>query len=275
MSTRGGVSAFGVVHKSEHAPGEYKPVAQMSRTERGQTRRQITAGKRSRAVLKPVAAHSLADTYRDFGYASRDGGIAHPERVHQEMKAEFDKSTHTPSAVHPNIHYGPSMSPQLRNGVDKVLDPSLVKKLKHPVVFHHVPNLSDHGLAAAVPAHTVTGGRGHVALGRHFTLGAKMPIGTAGHAAVVNHELAHAAVRQRPELGVSRARSLGEEARADAVSRTQVYVRNGVVPSAKTLKFQTKLAPKSALKTGTTLFNATRYHHIQGLIGAAQKLRKI
>lgn len=269
------VSAFGIIHKSESEPGQFKPVTQMTSAERGRATR-LTQVRSRRAPQVNTAQHSLADTYKHHAYASRDGEAAHPGSTSAAMKSEFNPAGHTPSAVHRNIAYGPSMSPQLRAGVDKSVDPEIVKKLRHPVVFHHVPELDSNSLAAAVPAHPLTGGRGHVALGRHFAPGSKLPIGVgATRPDIINHELAHAAVRQAPGAPGSYSRTMGEEARADAVSRTNTYVKNGVVPSQRSVKFSSRLYPKSAKRPGTTVGVNMRYHEVSDLVGAAKKLRKI
>lgn len=293
------ISAFGVVHfaKSESSPGIYRPVTQMSPAEREETRSTAThrrvmgqydrktsfvrqpgggyktvKGKREMPTWGPQASkHSLADVYDNHGYPMRDGTNA--ERS-AKMKQEFDPKGHTPSATHKQIHYGTSVTPQMRSVLDRVIDPKIAGKLKHPVVYHHDPTLTSHAMAAAIPAHQSTGGKGHVVLGSPFTAGYKPPRGKDPkiRRGVVNHELVHANVNKPPEQGKIRALSnIGEESRADHVSGANHYVKAGSVPGRRTTKVISGILGKYPEATA----QARRYHEVGGLINAAKKLRKL
>jgi hypothetical protein len=309
MSTRGGVSAFGVLHKSEYAPGKYKPVTEMGPKKRLKVfNTAVDRGvERKRAGIfgaRPTVAtpenRGLVDAYKHHGYSMRQPDIMQDgvDRAAsaKRMKREFDPSHHKPSAVHPNIAYGESVKRKARARLDRKLDSKLTGALKHPVVFHRDKDLSPMAHAAAVPAHKATGGRGHVVLGHSFKRSGKWMNEGQGAATgrnVINHELAHASVK-RPPIAVADPKkfarqALGEEGRADAVSRGHVYTKTGAMPDKKLIRSQQKefkRAKKTPATSGLDAYEPQQikmvdrqlaaqghYHKVKRLIRVASKGR--
>lgn len=295
------VSAFGVVHKSESAPGKYAPVTQMGPARLHATRG-LAAGRwlgRHTANQPPAAntgGRGLTNTFAGAGYSKREGG-----GVAQRMKSEFDRSGHTPSEMHSKIAYGSSVSPQARANIDRQIDPKQAGGLRHTVVIHHDSALKN-AHAAAVPAHVTTGGRGHIVLGETFTAGGRWTeAGTSGlnSRSVISHEMAHAAKKQPPHLARTPSQNMGEEARADAVSGTHAYTKTGAVPEKASLtassdtirdahrqvrRLRRTISPAERKGSGA-LFRSTssqlkankatlkpflRYHQVLGLAGKAK-----
>jgi hypothetical protein len=157
------------------------------------------------------------------------------------MKAAINAPTR-PSKVHPNVHYGDSVGQHLERKLDRSLSTGQTSRLKHSVVFHH-GETHPGAMAAAAGPHQVNGQRGHVILNRNM-INEKGHLGgangrVAGFNHVVNHELAHAAVKGKPfrftgpNGEIKPKANLGEEARADATSvpRHGIYRRtHNVLP---------------------------------------------
>jgi hypothetical protein len=194
------------------------------------------------------------------------------------MKREFDPTGHTPSAVHPKIAYGPSTKKKLRARMDRKIDPSIAGKLKHPVVIHRDKKLHPQVLAAAVPAHQTTGGRGHVVLGPTFKPSGKRKPNQFTNPALlntrgtVNHELAHAQLKRPPRTTTSMLTNMGEEARADAVSGANLYRKNGAVNSKKEIKAIKREYGAGVINSDGLKIN-NRYLKVRRLARAAGKLR--
>ena len=241
MTTR--LSAFGVVHtvaKSEYAPGKHRPITELGAGTVRHLRSQFTYGDRQRSEPFTInRGRDLATAYDQHSY------VGYGRDIGKEM-AEHT----TRSAVHPKVHYGDSVSPEHRAGLDAMIEPKIARKLRRPVVIHHAPDLASAG--AAIPPHVTTGGKGHVALHsvdpKDFTSphGLKME-----H--VVNHELVHTNVRSRsPYVLPARMKRMGgEEGRADAISGMNAYQKLGSIPRPV----------------------AADYHKVRSIIEAAQKAR--
>lgn len=303
MSTRSGVSAFGVIHKAEYEPGQYKPISQMDASERGGVRYLARTRRVAGELSKPwswnrgeptsrrtamerapkASRHDLGSVFQAHGYARRVHDDPMDSNSGAKLKREFDPSHHTPSPVHAKIHYGESVPPKMRQTLDTVIDPKLAGRLKHPVVFHHDRELTSGAHAAAVSAHQTTGGRGHVVLGRNFTGDYKPPRGQSPtmRRDAVNHEIGHAMIRGKPEHNTSPTRNLGEEARADTVSGTKLYVKNGLVPKRKVTGAVGWVADRAASRSAggeavqAGLEPARRYHAVTRMIEAAKKVKKL
>lgn len=222
------LSAFGVEHerlsKSQLPNGQYKPANKLTAQERSGVR---GAGKTRSGpkTAEPASAanRNLHDVYRGWGV---------------EPAVDQIKSAKTrPSKVHSNIHYADSVSSELEGHLDRSLSSDQVKRLKHPVVFHHGAT-AEGAMAAATGAHKTVGNKGHVVINHNaITSDAKITVPThVGFKHTVNHELAHAAISGRNPRNfmkdgeINAVRSMGEEARADAMSipNRGLYRRQGV-----------------------------------------------
>lgn len=298
--TRYQVSAFGVIHKSESEPGKYKPITQMSRGERADTRDSVRRQKqigdigrhniyswhngtegvrrspRRTAVERApkASAHGLEDTFKQYGYTRRHADdIENSAGSGKQLKQDFDVTRHRPSTVHPNISYGHSITAKMEAGLDKTIDPKISAGLKHRVVLHHDTSLHPNIMAAAIPAHPLTGGRGHVVLGAPFTPGWKAPRGAGTpRRAIVNHELAHASLKHQPIQSSVPAKNIGEEARADAQSGANAYTRNHVVAGRRTTALLSHL-PADKKELIPQIGTSVAYHRVRGLIRAGTKVR--
>jgi len=231
-----GVSAFGVEHqlieKSEYRDGKFKPITAMNPLQRAQMRSRL----RSRGALPPSRMGAATEELRQ-NYRGNKSKIAESMRVGMGGSSSRARDLHAvyqqhgirgsiqravtdrtrPSAVHRNIHYGETMSRERAAQIDRHLDPKLVGKLRHPVVFHSYENAGAY--AAAVGPHVTTGHRGHIAVGMEVH---GMPPEKARH--VINHELVHASISGRPaRFRRSLAGAAGEEARADRLAGGQHY----------------------------------------------------
>lgn len=223
-------SAFAIIHKSETEEGKFKPVSQMTAGERDAVRAH-SVGRVAAAKSRQIKAKQEAR----WGGRTHEGGLAQVfghhgvTMSHQGLAHKVNAPT-VKSAMHPNIEYGHGISEEGRKTYDKALDPKLTKTLRHPVVIHRdeiaAPGFLQTIRGAAVGAHKLTRGKGHVVMNsEHFDEHGK-PIestlfGTSDLKKTVNHEVAHAAKKEatssfqhRPDPQRS---SMGEEARADAV----------------------------------------------------------
>lgn len=246
------ISPFGVVHavaKSDVGNGEYKPATQLNAADRAAIKVRATSGvRRSIEAKAPNKPRGMGELYSRHGFGLSERG---PHALIHDAT--------TPSAVHPNIHYGASIPAKHHAELDRKIDPEVAGKLRHPVVIHHDP-LPDSVHAAAIGAHVTTGGRGHVVLNAHeMSAGGKLNkdqashyLGVRGHH-VLNHEIAHASLKHsnpikwmhHDELEMAR-RSMGEEARADArgVRGKGVYQRTGNAGTPKLARQAAKMTPK-------------------------------
>lgn len=231
------------IRKSQQRDGSYKPVNSMSSAERSAHRTSLTGihGRGNNAVHGP--ANHFATVHAPTGKpVGRDLQAAFTGHGVQHQIKDAVNATHRPSTVHPNIRYGTSIGPEMEKTLDTHINPDLAKGSRHPIVFHRA-NLGMEGVqAAAAASHkTLTKGHGHVILNtaavhHDGTHGPLKPGITMKH--VVNHELAHAMAHNKsparfdkPDGSLNHRRTLGEEARADAVGvkGPGVYRRSGVV----------------------------------------------
>jgi Rieske Fe-S protein len=138
------------------------------------------------------------------------------------------------------------------------------------VVYHHDANLNPGVHAAAVQASQVSGKKGHVVLGQPFTAGYKPPKGQDPkyRRGVVNHELAHASVKQPPRQNGTVLRNIGEEARADAVSGADAYLKNKAVLGSKTSKILNFVGRKKpeVHEAMPQLAAGEKYHKIRNIV---------
>jgi hypothetical protein len=238
----------------------------------------------------------MGRVYQAHGYSMRNQHLipgANPpsKKVTRRLKQEFDPSHHVPSEVHRNISYGASTKPKMRARLDRKIDPTISEKLKHPVVFHHDKKLHPNVMGAAVPAHSTTGGRGHVVLGSTFKGSGKRKGNEAisredvkSSRATINHELIHAGAKKTPwQPGMKRmgVRAMGEEARADAASGANLYTKTGVISPRKTIK-QAKGEIRAAKSSGQypketirqakqTVAPHVRYHEVKRAVAATRQ----
>lgn len=284
MSTRGGVSAFGVVHKSEVAPGQYKRAVDTTPADRQGVYDTRLAQRTRQPVLAGPSNRSLAHTYQTHAYAYRPAkdGQVYSGSMTRRMKHEFDPAHHTPSAVHPKIAYGPSTTPEMRARLDRVISPRIAGKLPHVVAIHHDESLHPNIHAAALGAHQTTGGRGHVVLGSQFDeSGKKKSSGDFGARPqsrnVLNHELVHAGNKRPPlQPGASKSKAIGEEARADTVSRSGLYLKNGMVPRgghAGVARAAMQTERLGLTPNAEGMAAAHHYHTVRELIRGARKVK--
>lgn len=278
--------------KSQLPNGQYKPANQLNPGQRTAVANgaQVRTVARARAVAAPGPRRSMANVYANHGF----GMATHSAK-------EMFKSPTTPSAVHPNIHYGSTIHPDHHAALDAKINPKQAAALKHPVVIHRSV-LPDGIHAAAVGSHVTTGHRGHVVLG-HGSLDAKGEagpfIGVNGKQ-ILSHEIAHASLKHsNPRKfftghdAKAAARSMGEEGRADAVSQKGkgVYQKTGAVPPKKFVAAARHMTtPRLRANVNEAYSNKnirqmsqqnrvgagalTRYHQVRDTVRAASKLKK-
>jgi hypothetical protein len=287
MSTRGGFSAFGVVHfaKSEVAPGKFKRARKLGDKKKEKVRNLVIDRQMARDVNNPperasAANRSLGHAYVHHAYAMREDAGA--KQITTAMKHEIDPTHHTPSAVHPNIHYGPSVNPEMKATLDRSIDPKLAAKSPHPIVIHHVPDLHPQVVAGALGAHPLTGGRGHVAIGPvlhetgHWNIHEDAQAKGITGPRILNHEIAHASLKGKPVHDLKPVRNMGEESRADTVSRAGIYRRSGAIGTPKVLrqvKRDNKTLPKEFRVPKAELAAHGAYHRVARLVERGMKLR--
>lgn len=250
------------IRKAQTADGSYRPVTQMSRTERLQHSANLrgpSAG--ARAVFPGMkvpgyfadfrnTAHYLEGTasgrsLRDV-YSLWGAGPGIPKAL---------KETLRPSTAHKGIHYGESITPAMEKMIDAGLKPEVVRQAKRPVSYHYGMT-NPMANAAAVGAHHTVGDMGRVIL-NHDLVKPDGKIAMNDHPAyfgeMVNHELVHASTKgKNPFHHVKNApvplgpnnmiASFGEEARADAqgVHGAGLYQRMGAMRPSETLRDATR-----------------------------------
>jgi hypothetical protein len=225
--------------KSQKADGSYVRATQFTPAGRAAHKQNLTRRSRGKAnyfdaVHKPAVGPS--------GGRRNTEAIYEQHAVGRGIKPALAESTR-PSTVHPNVHYGSSITPHLERKIDSHLDPKLVRQAKAPTVFHH-GNLAPSVLAGATPAHATTGGKARVILGHgmvhphsaeHEQYRGVTSADNFSLRHIVNHEFAHTLKSQGPRRfhaydgALKHGASAREEARADAkgIPGKGLYERQG------------------------------------------------